>query len=331
MRRRSVLLAVPAGLLTLAGCGDEESGSDKTKPSPEPTNQSPSPAPTGKIVSGPVPPITAGKKFGEKPKVAKGTGKPPQDLAVKTISQGDGRKTVKGDWLQINYLAQIWGTGKVIDNTFDKKKTAAFPVGKGQVLPGWDQGLLGRNLGSRLELAVPPAYAYGKQGQPQAGIKGTDTLVFVIDLVDAFNAKSSAKGRKVEQTDADLPKVSANTDGKAPSITVPKKSAPKKLVSEYVIEGDGKEVKKTDALLVQYKGVLWDGGKEFDSTYKRGELAQFSLQQVVKGWSQGLTGKKVGSRVLIVVPPDLGYGKAAQKGIPANSTLVFSVDILAVL
>jgi FKBP-type peptidyl-prolyl cis-trans isomerase len=202
---------------------------------------------------------------------------------------------------------------------------------KGQVLPGWDQGLVGRNVGSRLELSVPPAYAYGKQGQPQAGIKGTDTLVFVIDLKGSFNAKSSAKGKKVAQSNIDLPKVSDNTDGKAPSITVPKKDAPKKLVSEYVIEGDGDEAKATDSLLVQYKGVLWDGGKEFDSTYKRGELAQFSLQQVVKGWSQGLTGKKAGSRVLIVVPPALGYGKKAQKGIPANSTLVFTVDILAVL
>ena len=81
---------------------------------------------------------------------------------------------------------------------------------------------------------------------------------------------------------------------------------------------------------MQYKGVLWDGGKEFDSTYRRGQLTQFPLQQVVKGWAQGLTGKKVGSRVLLVIPPDLGYGdKAAGSGIPANSTLVFSVDILA--
>ncbi len=331
VRRRSVLLAVPAGLLTLAGCGDDQSGSDKAKPSQEPTGQSPSPAPTGKIVSGPVPEITGGKKFGEKPKVAKGSGKPSSDLAVKTVIKGNGAKTAKGDYVQVNYLAQIWNTGKVVDDTYDKKQTAAFPVGKGQVLPGWDQGLVGRSVGSRLELAVPPAYAYGKQGQPQAGIKGTDTLVFVIDIEGAFNAKSSAKGKKVAQSNFDLPKVSDNTDGKAPTITVPKKDAPKKLASEYVIEGDGPEATAKDALLVQYKGVLWDGGKEFDSTYKRGELAQFSLQQVVKGWSQGLTGKKAGSRVLIVVPPDLGYGKKAQKGIPANSTLVFTVDILAVL
>ncbi|MET7905529.1 FKBP-type peptidyl-prolyl cis-trans isomerase [Streptomyces sp. NPDC005336] len=331
MRRRSVLLAVPAGLLTLAGCGDDTSGSEKAKPSKEPSSPTPSAAPTGKVVNGPVPPITDGKKFGEKPKVAKGSGKPSSDLAVKTVIKGDGPTVAKKDFLKVNYLGQIWSTGKVVDNSWDKKKPAVFQVGTGQVIPGWDRALIGKKVGSRLEVAVPPAYAYGKQGQPQAGIKGTDTLVFVIDIIERYNAKSSAKGDKVAQNNKDLPKVSDNTDGKPPTITIPKKPAPKKLVSEYVIEGHGPKVKKTDALLVQYKGVLWDNGKEFDSTYKRGELAQFSLQQVVKGWSQGLTGKKVGSRVLIVVPPELGYGKKAQKGIPANSTLVFSVDILSVL
>jgi peptidylprolyl isomerase len=125
--------------------------------------------------------------------------------------------------------------------------------------------------------------------------------------------------------------VGTNTDGKAPSITVPKTTAPTKLVATYVIEGDGDEVKADSSVLVQYKGVLWDGGKEFDSTYSRGQLTSFSLQQVVKGWSQGLTGKKVGSRVLIVVPPSLGYGDSppSGSGIKKDSTLVFSVDILA--
>ncbi|MFD8385047.1 FKBP-type peptidyl-prolyl cis-trans isomerase [Streptomyces sp. NPDC059679] len=333
MRRRSVLLAVPAGLLTAAGCGSEKSGSEKSsKASPSPETSSPKAAePTGKIVSGPVPAITGGTKFGEKPKVAKGTGTPSSDLAVKTVIKGDGAEVASGDYLQVHYLGQIWNTAKVFDNSYDRGQPAVFPIGVGQVIPGWDKGLVGKQVGSRVEMAIPPALGYGKQGQPQAGIKGTDTMVFVVDIKNAFNGKSSAKGDTVAQSNPDLPKVGTGTDGKAPSIDVPKKAAPKKLVSAYVIEGDGPKVKATDSLLVQYKGVLWDGGKQFDATYKKGQLAQFSLQQVVKGWAQGLTGKKVGSRVLIVIPPDLGYGKQAQQGIPANSTLVFSVDILAVL
>ncbi|MBH5334050.1 FKBP-type peptidyl-prolyl cis-trans isomerase [Streptomyces pactum] len=333
MRRRSVLLAVPAGLLALAGCGDDKSGSekgDKASPS-EPTGQTPSAPPTGKIVDGPLPELTGGTKFGEKPKVAKGPGEPSADLAVKTLIAGRGVTVAKGDYLQVNYLGQIWKTAKVFDNSYDQGKPAIFQIGTGQVIPGWDQGLVGRKAGSRVQLAIPPELGYGKQGQPQAGIKGDDTMVFVVDVIDTFGATASAQGDKVAQDNIDLPKVGDNTDGKAPSITVPKTDAPKKLVSNYVIEGDGAEVKESDSVLVQYKGVLWDGGKEFDSSYSRKQLAQFSLQQVVKGWSQGLTGKKVGSRVLVVVPPDLGYGKQEQQGIPANSTLVFSVDILAAL
>ena len=116
------------------------------------------------------------------------------------------------------------------------------------------------------------------------------------------------------------------------SVTLPKDAkAPTKLVSDYVLEGDGAVVKGTDTLLVQYKGVLWDGGKEFDSSYSRKQLTDFPLSSVIPGWTQGLTGKKVGSRVMLVTPPDLAYKDQASGPIPANSTLVFSVDIIATL
>ncbi|MGV9885068.1 FKBP-type peptidyl-prolyl cis-trans isomerase [Streptomyces sp. NPDC003006] len=330
MRRRSLLLAVPAGLLTLAGCGDDKADKAKSKPSDSPTN-SPSAAPTAKIVAGPLPEITKGDKFGQKPTVAKGPGKASSDLAVKTLIEGKGKEVVKGDYLQADYLGQIWATAKVFDNSYDRGNPTVFPIGVGQVIPGWDQALVGKKLGSRVELAIPPKMGYGEEGNKQAGIKGSDTLVFVVDLVGTFNAKSSAKGKEIAQSNKDLPKVGTDTDGKAPSIDIPKTDAPKKLVASYVLEGDGEEIKETDSVLCQYKGVLWADGKEFDSTYKRGQLAQFQLAQVVKGWAQGLTGKKVGSRVLVVVPPKLGYGDKPPEGstIKKDSTLVFCVDILA--
>ncbi|CAM5692627.1 peptidylprolyl isomerase OS=Streptomyces albaduncus OX=68172 GN=FHS32_005763 PE=4 SV=1 [Streptomyces griseoloalbus] len=221
----------------------------------------------------------------------------------------------------------------MFDNSYDRKQPLAIQLAQGTIIDGWRYGLVGKKTGSRVQMAIPPTWGYGDQGNAQAGIKGTDTLVFVVDVEDTFNAKSSAKGTDVAQDDIDLPKVGTNTDGKAPSIEVPDAAAPKKLVANYVIEGDGAKVGAEDSVLVQYKGVLWDGGKEFDSTYGRGQLTSFSLQQVVKGWAQGLTGKKVGSRVLIVIPPELGYGDNPPQGsgIQKDSTLVFSVDILAKL
>ncbi|MFJ4566933.1 FKBP-type peptidyl-prolyl cis-trans isomerase [Streptomyces caelestis] len=333
MRRRSLLISVPAGLATLAACGDDKSDSSKASDSPSPSASAPSAAPPPKIVDGPLPAVTAGTKFDEKPTVAKGGGEPSKQLAVKTLVAGSGKTIAENDFVVAHYLGQVWNTAKVFDNSYDRKARLAIQLAQGQIIDGWRYALAGKKAGSRVEMAVPPTWGYGSQGNPQAGIKGTDTLVFVVDVQDTFNAKSSAKGKEVPQGNADLPKVGTNTDGKAPSIEVPKATAPKKLVAEYVLEGDGEEVAAADSVLVQYKGVLWDGGKEFDSSYANKQLVSFSLQQVVKGWAQGLTGKKVGSRVLIVIPPKLGYGDNPPQGsgIKKDSTLVFSVDILAKL
>ncbi|MEW1600982.1 peptidylprolyl isomerase [Streptomyces sp. DH-12] len=333
MRRRSLLIAVPAGLATLAACGDDKSDSGKASETASPSEPETSAAPSPKIVEGPLPAITAGTGFGEKPTVAKGSGDPSEDLAVKTVIAGGGRTIAENDFVVAHYLGQVWSTAKVFDNSYDRKEPLAIQLAQGTIIDGWRYGLVGRKAGSRVQMAIPPTWGYGEQGNEQAGIKGTDTLVFVIDVQDTFNARSSAKGADVAQDDVGLPKVGTNTDGKAPSIEVPDSDAPKKLVANYVIEGDGEKVGAEDSVLVQYKGVLWDGGKEFDSTYGRGQLTSFSLQQVVKGWAQGLTGKKVGSRVLIVIPPELGYGDNPPQGseIKKDSTLVFSVDVLAKL
>ncbi|MFF0104024.1 FKBP-type peptidyl-prolyl cis-trans isomerase [Streptomyces hirsutus] len=333
MRRRSLLIAVPAGLATLAACGDGGSDSSEASESASPSAPEASAAPPPKIVDGPLPAITAGVKFGEKPTVAKGSGDPSKDLAVKTVIAGGGRAIAENDFVVAHYLGQVWSTAKVFDNSYDRKAPLAIQLAQGSIIDGWRYGLTGKKAGSRVEMAIPPAWGYGSQGNEQAGIKGTDTLVFVVDVQDTFNAKSSADGREVAQDNVDLPKVGTNTNGKAPSIEVPDVDPPKKLVSSYILEGDGEEVGADNSVLVQYKGVLWDGGKEFDSTYGRGQLTSFSLQQVVKGWAQGLTGKKVGSRVLIVIPPELGYGDTPPEGsdIKKDSTLVFSVDILAKL
>jgi peptidylprolyl isomerase len=328
VRRRSLLIAVPAGLVTLAACGDDKSDSAKASSSP---SASASAAKPPKIVDGPLPAITAGVKFDEKPTVAKGSGDPSKNLAVKTVIAGTGRTVAEGDYIQANYLGQIWKTAKVFDNSYDRKTPLVIQLTPQGIIDGWRYALTGKKAGSRVQMAVPPTWGYGKQGNAQAGIKGDDTLVFVVDIQNTFNAKSSAKGKNVPQNDAKLPKVSTNTDGKAPTIDIPKVDPPTGLAATYIIEGDGPEVAADDSLLVQYKGVIWDTGKEFDSSYSRDALSSFGMQQVVKGWQQGMEGKKVGSRLLIVIPPKLGYGDTPPSGsdIKKDSTMVFTVDILA--
>ncbi len=106
----------------------------------------------------------------------------PQD---KTLIQGTGPAVTKGQALVAQYHGQIWKSGKVFDSSWTRGTPAAFPIGSGKVIPGWDKTLVGKKIGSRVLLVVPPKDGYGKAGASGAGIKGTDTLVFVIDILGA--------------------------------------------------------------------------------------------------------------------------------------------------
>ncbi|MFC9244187.1 FKBP-type peptidyl-prolyl cis-trans isomerase [Streptomyces sp. NPDC057136] len=309
MRRLAGLLVVPLLLLSTAACGDEK-GSDSAS------------SKNG------VPAITAGAKFGEKPTLAKGEGDPPKELQTEVISEGDGAKLKNGDAIQVNYLGQSWDSAKPFDNSFDKGQPFDLTLGAGMVIQGWDKGLVGQKVGSRVELVIPPELGYGAQGQ--GDIKPNATLVFVVDILKATQIPASAKGSEVAQDNIDLPKVGTKTDGKAPTVTIPKSDPPKKLVSNYILESDGEVIKESDSVVVNYVGLLWKGSKPFDSTYQTGKTATFPLAQItLKGLKDGLVDKKVGSRVLLVIPPDQGFGDKAQQTVPAKSTLVFAVDILA--
>lgn len=308
MRRLAGLLVVPLLLLSTAACGDDKA-SDSASSKGDPA-------------------ITAGAKFGEKPTLAKGEGDPPKELKTDVISEGDGAKLKNGDAIQVNYLGQAWDSTKPFDNSFDRKQPFDLTLGAGMVIQGWDKGLVGQKVGSRVQLVIPPELGYGEKGQ--GDIKPNATLVFVVDVVKATQIPASAKGTEVAQDNIDLPKVGTKTDGKAPSVTIPKSDPPKKLVSNYVLESDGAVIKDTDSVVVNYVGLLWKGSKPFDSTYQTGKTQTFPLAQVtLKGLKSGLVGKKVGSRVLLVIPPDQGFGDEAQQTIPAKSTLVFAVDLLA--
>ncbi|MFI0987451.1 FKBP-type peptidyl-prolyl cis-trans isomerase [Streptomyces exfoliatus] len=309
MRRLAGLLVVPLLLLSTAACGSDDKGSDSAS-----------------MTNG-LPAITAGQKFGEKPTLAKGEGAPPKELKVNVISEGKGPVTKKGDALQVNYLGQAWDSTKPFDNSFDRGQPFDLTLGAGQVIKGWDQGLEGQKVGSRVEIGIPPELGYGAQGQGE--IKPNATLVFVVDILKSVTIPKSATGTPVAQDNKDLPKVGTNTDGKAPTLTVPKTDPPSKLVSNYVLESTGEAVKATDTVVVNYVAALWKDGKVFDSTYTTGKPANFPLAQLtLKGLKDGLVGKKIGSRVLIVAPPSEAFGNEEKQGIPKGSTLVFAVDIL---
>jgi peptidylprolyl isomerase len=110
----------------------------------------------------------------------------PKTLTVKPLIKGKGAVVKKGEDIAVQYTGVIWRTGKVFDSSWQRNQGPySVPIGVGQVIKGWDTGLVGQTVGSRVLLVIPPADAYGSAGQSQAGIKGTDTLVFVVDILAA--------------------------------------------------------------------------------------------------------------------------------------------------
>ena len=109
----------------------------------------------------------------------------PKTLQVKTLIKGTGAVVKKGQDLAVQYTGVIWRTGKVFDSSWSRNKPLTTVIGEGQVIKGWDTGLVGQTVGSRVLLVIPPADGYGSAGASQAGINGTDTLVFVVDILAA--------------------------------------------------------------------------------------------------------------------------------------------------
>ena len=135
---------------------------------------------------GSLPTVTA--HVGSAPTITIPADNPPAALVTKTLVKGTGPKLVKGQFVIAQYTGYIWRTKKVFDSSWTSGSPFGFVIGATpeQVITGWDTGLAGQTVGSRVMLVIPPKDAYGTTGASQAGITGKDTLVFVIDIIDAL-------------------------------------------------------------------------------------------------------------------------------------------------
>jgi peptidylprolyl isomerase len=278
--------------------------------------------------------VTAKGSFGSSPSVTIPKQKPTGTLAVKILIQGNGPTITKSDLFLSNFTIYVWSgkTNKLLDSTY----SSSPQVLPASLLPGIQSAVTGKKVGSRVLVIVPPKEGYGTSGNSQLGVTGSDTLVFVMDLIQKYPSGTvSASGAKVSSGGGDLPTVSA-AQGSAPKVTIPKGvTPPTALVSKTLIKGSGPVVTKGEFVVAQYTGVNWRTGSVFDSSWKRSLPYSFKIgatpSQVIPGWDQGLVGQTVGSRVLLVVPPKEAYGSAGQSqaGIKGTDTLVFVVDIIS--
>ncbi len=246
----------------------------------------------------------------------------------RVVTTGAGAKLATGEKVTFDFLLVDGRTGKQIETSFgstpgvltlDNTKTAA-PIVK---------GLTGATVGSRVVVAIAPKDGLAKN-LSKSGVKKNDSLLFVVDVKDAHAPLTRAFGTPVAPVPG-LPTVTLDATGK-PTIKVPATAAPTQLVAQNLITGGGATVAAGQTVTVQYTGVIWGSGKQFDSSWDRGASVDFAIGSgnVIAGWDEGLVGKTVGSQVVLVVPPDKGYGTSGNEsaGITGTDTLVFVVDIL---
>ncbi|MCW2796196.1 MAG: Peptidyl-prolyl cis-trans isomerase [Nocardioides sp.] len=245
------------------------------------------------------------------------------DVGVKTLVKGDGVAVKTGDKI----LTNIW-----IGNGYTQQKTFTTYDDKPQVLTVDDklskpfvEAFANQTIGSRVAITASASDLFGDAGNPQLQIANKDTVLVILDLMEVYTAPKPVdvgKGKlpglilkKGEPTGLDfkgLPRPKANGD----------------LLRSIVKVGKGKTVTSSMTVTANYLGQVYGAKKPFDESYSK-KPVPFALTGVVQGWTLGLSGVKVGSRVLLEIPPDLGYGSQAQTNIPADSTLYFVIDIIS--
>jgi FKBP-type peptidyl-prolyl cis-trans isomerase len=252
-------------------------------------------------------------------------------VETETVTEGDGEALKDKD----DVLAHLWiGNGfskKTAFSTYDEKKAELLTVD--DQLPEFLKGIRDAKVGSRLAITASAEQAFGETGNSQLGIANKDTVLVVVDLVSKVLTEPEG-----EETPAPswMPKPKFR-DGVIRSFDFTDTPDPTDdLRKVQLIQGTGPRVKKGQTVAVRYLGEAFDGDKPFDENFGdtgSGQPTTFSIGTgaVIKGWDQGLEGMPVGSRVVLEVPPELGYGAdgSPDSGIPKNATLVFLIDILA--
>jgi peptidylprolyl isomerase len=249
-------------------------------------------------------------------------------IETETVTEGDGDALKDNE----NVLAHVWvGNGysqQQAFSSYEQKKAELLTVN--DQLPPFLAGIKGAKLGSRLAITSSAEEAFGDSGNSQLGIANKDTVLVIVDLVSKVQDKPEGAASPEPSW---MPKLKMK-DGVPHEFDFTGTPQPTDdLRKVQLIKGTGPRVKKGQTIAVRYLGQAFGEDKPFDENFSgEGQPTTFGIGtgQVIKGWDQGLDGMPVGSRVVLEIPPELGYGAEGQpdNGIPANATLVFVIDIL---
>ena len=266
--------------------------------------------------------LTAKGDLGKKPEISFRTPMTVKDNSYAILQEGNGETVNEGDRVCTQGVAINVKDGSELMSTWEKNtQDCSLLLSAENIKQSSKLALL---VGKKINTTV----AFGINDSNSAGT----SYIMALTIVSKSKDLTRATGDAVKNIPADMPKVTLDKNGK-PSIDMNGyKPDGKNLVSQTLIRGKGAKVTKNNTAVVKYTGWLTNG-KQFDSSWDRNATFDADVSdsgQIISGWKQGLIGKTAGSQVLLVIPPSLGYGDQESGSIPANSTLVFVIDILAV-
>jgi peptidylprolyl isomerase len=247
-------------------------------------------------------------------------------IQSRVVFEGEGNVFTGRNLIEFEFAGYNGGNGQLLQETaFDGQNPAPGFFGPDSI-PNFCSALVGAKEGSRVVAIFPPKDAHDGRGVESLGVGPNDSFVFIFDLSRVYLEK--AEGSAVAP-EAGMPAVVTTPEG-IPGVTIPKTDAPAELRIAQLVKGSGDTVESGDNVTMHYSGFLWANGTKFDSSWDRGTPAQFQVVegQLIEGFLSAVVGQPVGTRVVVVIPPSLGYGDQGSATIPANSTLVFVIDIL---
>lgn len=320
MRRLLALLIAALMVVVLAACGGN--GDSKTKAS--------SNVDMGQTIKG----LSVSGSFGAEPKLKVDPAVKVEKPETQVISAGDGNPVLAGKKEMFNIFLANGADGKKIYSDLDQGTPMQRRMKDDEFFKVLTDAMIGKPRGSRIAVAATVQDVWGAAGAPQLKLKKTDTVVFVIDVlsVEPTDALKAPEGKKVAAP-ATAPVVK-ESGGKVTGLDFSKasKKPPTKLQVIPLIEGTGPKAKAGRMVTFNYYGSVWGAKTPFDTSFSRGAPEPFGVgvKGLIPAWDKKIPGLRTGSRVLIISPPADAYGSRAQAKIPANSTLVFVVDVLGV-
>ncbi len=311
LRHRAAAAAV-ALALTATSCGSEELGSEE-KETANPKDQ-----------------IEVTGEFGAKPTISIDTPLSLEESTSWTKEVGEGDKVGAAATTILQLTLANGRTGKTAVSTTNPGERP-FAGTSDQIFPALAKALTGKPAHTRVVVAATADDTYGTSGSPQIGIRAGDPVVIVADILstDPTSVLDGPTGT-TRAAPASAPVVQVK-DGVPAAFDFTKARKPRKLTVVTLREGTGPAVERPDRVSADYVGQVWGAKKPFEETFTtEPSILTIGLGAAIKAWDDALVGKKEGARLMIIAPPALGYGAAAQPNIPANSTLVFVVDVLGV-